>query len=264
VQRLSLEAELRRALERDEFTLHYQPIFDVVSGAVVGAEALVRWNSARGMIGPNEFISIAEETRVIFELGAWVLLTACTQAIEWQLAGLPLRMAVNLSPRQFLQPDLLQIVSGALDKTGLPPQLLALEITESMLMHQHESIPDTLSCLNRLGIRIAIDDFGTGYSSLSYLKRFQVQELKIDRSFVLGLPANADDAAIVTAIASMAKSLGMRLIVEGVESEAQLAFVRRLGCDAVQGFLSGMPVPAEEFARRFIEAQTTASMTAPD
>jgi diguanylate cyclase (GGDEF)-like protein/PAS domain S-box-containing protein len=264
VQRLSLEAELRRALEREEFVLHYQPIFDVVSGAVLGAEALVRWQSPKGMIGPNEFISIAEETGLIFELGAWVLLTACTQAIEWQQAGLPLRIAVNLSPRQFLQPDLLQIVAGALDKTGLPPQLLALEITEGMLMHQHESIPNTLSCLNRLGIRIAIDDFGTGYSSLSYLKRFQVQELKIDRSFVRGLPGNADDAAIVTAIASMAKSLGMRLIAEGVESEAQLSFVTRLGCDAVQGFLLGKPAHAEEFARRFIDARATSMITSAD
>src|SRR5689334_12690178 len=173
------------------------------------------------------------------------MLKACAQAQQWLQAGLPpLRMAINISPRQFLHRDLLQLVSGALDTTGLPPECMTLEITESMLMHQRESIVDTLSCLSELGICVAIDDFGTGYSSLSYLKRFHVQELKIDRSFIRGVPGNIDDSAIVTAIASMTKSLGLRLVAEGVESEAQLAFAQRLGCDVTQGFLLGKPVPA--------------------
>ncbi len=240
--RLSLEGELRHALDRDEFVLHYQPTFAAATRTIVGAEALVRWNSRRGMVGPTEFIPIAEETGLIFELGNWVMLNACMQAMQWQQSGLPpLRVAVNLSARQFMQSNLLDTISGALRRTGLAPELLALEITESMLMYQHESIAETLSRLSSLGIRIAIDDFGTGYSSLAYLKRFRVQELKIDRSFVRGVPDNADDAAIVTAIVSMAKSLGLRLIAEGVETEAQLQFLQELGCDTVQGFLLGKP-----------------------
>jgi len=253
VGRLSLEAELRHALDRDEFVLHYQPTFAAATRTIVGAEALVRWHSRRGIVGPTEFIPIAEETGLIFELGNWVVLNACMQAMQWQQSGLPpLSVAVNLSARQFLQSNLLDTISDALRRTGLAPDLLALEITESMLMYQHESIAETLSCLSSLGIRIAIDDFGTGYSSLAYLKRFRVQALKIDRSFVRGVPDNADDAAIVTAIMSMAKSLGLRLIAEGVETEAQLQFLQTLGCDTVQGFLLGKPEAAQQFVERFI------------
>jgi EAL domain-containing protein (putative c-di-GMP-specific phosphodiesterase class I) len=251
--RLSLEGELRHALDRDEFVLHYQPTFAAATRKIVGAEALVRWNSRRGMVGPTEFIPIAEETGLIFELGNWVMDTACMQAVQWQQCGLPpLRVAVNLSARQFMQSNLLDTISGALRRTGLAPEFLALEITESMLMYQHESIADTLSRMSSLGIRIAIDDFGTGYSSLAYLKRFRVQELKIDRSFVRGVPDSADDAAIVTAIVSMAKSLGLSLIAEGVETERQLQFLQGLGCDTVQGFLLGKPESAEQFIERFI------------
>jgi EAL domain-containing protein (putative c-di-GMP-specific phosphodiesterase class I) len=253
VGRLSLEAELRHALDRDEFVLHYQPTFAAATRTIVGAEALVRWHSRRGIVGPTEFIPIAEQTGLIFELGNWVVLNACMQAMQWQQSGLPpLSVAVNLSARQFLQSNLLDTISDALRRTGLAPDLLALEITESMLMYQHESIAETLSCLSSLGIRIAIDDFGTGYSSLAYLKRFRVQALKIDRSFVRGVPDNADDAAIVTAIMSMAKSLGLRLIAEGVETEAQLQFLQTLGCDTVQGFLLGKPEAAQQFVERFI------------
>jgi diguanylate cyclase (GGDEF)-like protein len=252
VDRLSLEGELRRALDRNEFVLHYQPTFDARTRTLLGAEALVRWNSRKGMVCPTEFIPIAEETGLIYELGNWVMLTACEQARQWQQSGLSLRVAVNLSARQFMQTSLLDTIFAALAKTGLAPELLGLEITESMLMHQRESIVDMLSHLSGLGIRIAIDDFGTGYSSLAYLKRFRVQELKIDRSFVRGVPGNADDAAIVTAIMSMAHSLGLRLIAEGVETEAQLGFLRRLGCDAVQGFLLGEPVAPEHFVERFV------------
>jgi diguanylate cyclase (GGDEF)-like protein len=253
VGRLSLEGELRHALDRGEFVLHYQPTFAAATRTIVGAEALVRWNSRRGMVGPTDFIPIAEETGLIFELGNWVVVNACMQAMQWQQSGLPpLSVAVNLSARQFMQSNLLDTISGALRRTGLAPQLLALEITESMLMYQHESIQETLSRLSSLGIRIAIDDFGTGYSSLAYLKRFRVQALKIDRSFVRGVPDNADDAAIVTAIVSMAKSLGLRLIAEGVETEAQLQFLQELGCDTVQGFLLGKPEAAEQFFERFL------------
>jgi len=251
--RLSLEGELRHALERNEFVLHYQPTFAAATRTIVGAEALVRWNSRRGMVGPSEFIPIAEETGLIFELGNWVMLNACMQAMQWQQSGLPpLRVAVNLSARQFMQSNLLDTIAGALRQTGLAPELLALEITESMLMYQHESIAETLSRLSSLGICIAIDDFGTGYSSLAYLKRFRVHELKIDRSFVRGVADNADDAAIVTAIVSMAKSLGLRLIAEGVETEAQLQCLQELGCDTLQGFLLGKPEAPRQFIERFM------------
>jgi len=175
------------------------------------------------------------------------------QAMQWQQSGLPpLRVAVNLSARQFMQSNLLDTIAGALRQTGLAPELLALEITESMLMYQHESIAETLSRLSSLGICIAIDDFGTGYSSLAYLKRFRVHELKIDRSFVRGVADNADDAAIVTAIVSMAKSLGLRLIAEGVETEAQLQCLQELGCDTLQGFLLGKPEAPRQFIERFM------------
>ncbi len=258
-QRLSMEAQLRRALDRNEFVLHYQPTFDARTCAIVGAEALVRWNSRNGLVLPAEFIPIAEETGLIFELGAWVMHTACAQSVRWQQQGLPpLRVAVNLSARQFTQTNLLDTISTVLSETRLPPEWLALEITESVLMHQHDFIADTLSRLSALGIRIAIDDFGTGYSSLAYLKRFRVQELKIDRSFVHGIPGDTDDVGIATAIVSMAKSLGLRLIAEGVETKAQLQFLRELGCDTIQGFLLGEPVPPDQFVARYMRPRGAA------
>lgn len=249
VARLNLESELHRALERDEFVVHYQPKVSVDTLRIVGAEALVRWNSRNGVISPAEFIPIAEETGLILDIGRWVMQTACEQAVQWQRAGLPpIGVAVNLSPRQFMQRDLFDTINNVLARTGLDPSYLEFEITESMLMHQGESVIDTLERLSAMGVRLAIDDFGTGYSSLSYLKRFPVQDIKIDRSFIRNLTEDPDDAAIVTAVAHMTRSLGLNLIAEGVETEDQLATLRRLRCGTFQGYLFSRPLPPREFA----------------
>jgi diguanylate cyclase (GGDEF)-like protein len=271
LEQLGLEHAMRRAVALGEFQLHYQPIVDMIDGKPGAIEAMVRWRHPElGILRPQQFLSIAEATGMIVPLGEWVMREGCHQLAIWRSMFGPtehqpssLRLAVNVSHRQLKQPDFVDMVRRVLADNQLPAAALELELSESVAAQASEQTITKLRDLRAWGVRIAIDDFGTGYSSLSYLKRFQVQELKIDRSFVRGLPGNADDAAIVTAIASMAKSLGMRLIAEGVESEAQLAFVRRLGCDAVQGFLSGKPVAAEEFARRFIDARATSSTTAP-
>lgn len=249
VARLKLESELHRALERDEFVVHYQAKVSVDTLRITGAEALVRWNSRNGVISPAEFIPIAEETGLILDIGRWVMQTSCTQAMQWQRAGLPpIGVAVNLSPRQFMQRDLFETIDSVLAQTGLDPRYLEFEITESMLMHQGESVIDTLERLSAMGVRLAIDDFGTGYSSLAYLKRFPVQDIKIDRSFIRNLTEDPDDAAIVTAVAHMTRSLGLNLIAEGVETEDQLATLRRLRCDTFQGYLFSKPLPPREFA----------------
>ncbi len=249
IARLNLESELHRALEREELVVHYQPKVDVRTLRIVGAEALVRWNSRSGVIPPADFIPIAEETGLILDIGRWVMETACNQALQWQRSGLPpIGVAVNLSPRQFMQKNLFDIIAGTLQRTGLEAKYLEFEITESMLMHQGESVIDTLESLSAMGIRLAIDDFGTGYSSLAYLKRFPVQDIKIDRSFIRNLTEDADDAAIVTAVAHMTHSLGLNLIAEGVETQAQLDALRALDCGTFQGYLFSRPVPSEEFA----------------
>jgi diguanylate cyclase (GGDEF)-like protein/PAS domain S-box-containing protein len=251
-ERLTMEANLRRALERGEFLLHYQPKIDLRTGALSGAEALIRWQHPdMGLVSPMQFIPLAEETGLIVPIGAWVLRTACAQARTWQELGFQsLRMAVNISSRQFKQAGMLDEVVDVLDQTGLDPDLLELEITESMLMDDDPKKTEALlNELKAIGIHLAIDDFGTGYSSLAYLKRFPVSTLKIDRSFVKDVPLDADDVAITLAIVGLAHNLRIRVTAEGVETEAQRAFLRRHGCDEIQGYLVGRPLPVEEFEK---------------
>ncbi|HUP61693.1 MAG TPA: PAS domain S-box protein [Thermoanaerobaculia bacterium] len=245
--RLVLERSLHHAIEREEFEVHYQPMVEIATGRVVGAEALVRWrHPEHGLMQPEEFIPIAEETTLIVPLGAWVLRTACTQMKAWHDAGHAwLRVAVNLSPRQFQDQELVTIVERVLADTGFPPALLDLEITESTAMQNAELSLQILNRLKEMGIRISIDDFGTGYSSLSYLKRFPIDTVKIDQDFVRDL--TSDDTAIICAVISMAHALNLRIIAEGVETEEQLAFLRREQCSEMQGFLFSEPLPAEEF-----------------
>ncbi len=250
LHRLTLENDLRRALERDELVLHYQPIVDATSGAIVGAEALVRWqHPALGLLLPSEFVPIAEENGLIVPVGEWVLRTACAQNRQWQSDGLPpIRTVVNLSGRQLRQSTLIETVRDILRQTGLDPRWLGLELTESMLMdRQHEAIA-ALQALRAMGLHLSIDDFGTGYSSLSYLKHFPVDTLKIDRCFVRELTSAPGDAAITAAIIAMAHALELKVVAEGVETEEQLAFLRSEGCDEIQGYLMGRPVVAERFA----------------
>jgi diguanylate cyclase (GGDEF)-like protein len=248
-ERLALESRLRRAVERGELRLHYQPKVDIRTGRVVGAEALLRWQHPElGLVPPDRFIPIAEESGLMAPLGEWALHAACRQAKAWEAAGLPLvRMSVNVSSVQFRSNALLGLVRGALEASGLEPQRLVLELTESVLMENPESAAQTLNQIVRMGPGVSIDDFGTGYSSLGYLKRFPIDELKIDRSFVKGVPHDGDDAAIVSAIIGMAHALGLSVVAEGVETEEQLEFLEERGCEGFQGFLFSRPVPAEEW-----------------
>jgi EAL domain-containing protein (putative c-di-GMP-specific phosphodiesterase class I) len=246
--RLYLESGLRQALGRNELQLHYQPCVCVRTGRILGMEALLRWNGPGGVTGPAEFIPIAEDTGLIVDIGRWVLEAACAQAASWQRKGLgPFLLSVNVSARQFLHRDLFDAVTGALERSGLPPAQLELEITESMLMQRAAEVTDTLARLDALGVRLAVDDFGTGYSSLTYLKRFPVRGIKIDQSFIGNVPADTDDVAIVRAIVAMARSLEIAVTAEGVETGAQLGLLRELECDAYQGFLFSRAVPAEAF-----------------
>ncbi|HWR78090.1 MAG TPA: EAL domain-containing protein [Thiobacillus sp.] len=249
--RLSLEARLRRALERDEFQVYYQPQVEIASGRIVGAEALVRWlDPVAGMIMPDRFICIAEESGLIIPLGEQVLRTACWQAKAWSDAGLPaIHLAVNLSPRQFAHPDLAGQILGVLHETGFDPKRLELELTESALMSEGGDAAALLNQLKTLGVRLAIDDFGTGYSSLSYLRHFPLDTLKIDKSFVRDIPRHRDDMEIATAIIQLAHVLGFTVLAEGVETDEQLSFLRDRGCDLYQGYLFSKPVPAAEFMR---------------
>ncbi|HET7433102.1 MAG TPA: EAL domain-containing protein, partial [Thermoanaerobaculia bacterium] len=253
--RLAMERNLHRAIERDQFVVHYQPMIEIATGRIVGAEALVRWcHPDHGLIGPEEFIPLAEETQFILPLGEWVLRTACKQMKEWHDSGHAwLRIAVNLSPRQFQQRDLTEMIERILEETGFPPRYLDLEITESTAMQNVELSLAILNRLKDMGIRISIDDFGTGYSSLSYLKRFPIDTVKIDQDFVRDLRADGSDTAIVSAVISMAHALNLRVIAEGVETEEQLAFLRRERCAEMQGFLYSKPLPAHEFERTLRE-----------
>ena len=254
LHRLELESEMRKAVQEEAFELHYQPKLDLATGRLAGVEALVRWQREDGFVPPDKFIPLAEETGLIMPLGDWVLRTACRQAHEWQVhfETAP-RIAVNISSQQFFQSDLRKKVMQTLFETGTKPSLLQLELTESILMRDLRETIDTLEYLKDTGVTLAIDDFGTGYSSLSYLKRFPLDALKIDRSFVKDLAENNDDAAICAAIIAMAHQLSLVVIAEGVETAEQVDFLRSQGCDQVQGFLFAKPMPASQLEQEFLQ-----------
>jgi diguanylate cyclase (GGDEF)-like protein len=246
VERLVIEARLRHALERNEFVLHYQPKVDVATEQITGVEALLRWTLPDlGVVSPMQFIPLAEETGLIVPIGRWVLMQACAQNMAWRRQGLPpMSMAVNLSPRQFSDENLLQDIDAALGASGMPAELLQIEITESMMMHNVGRAIELLDIIRSRGVRLAIDDFGTGYSSMSLMKKFPVDTIKIDRSFVQDLPHDSEDKAIAEAIISMGKALGLTVIAEGVETADQARFLREHDCDEMQGYLFSRPVPA--------------------
>ena len=258
IERFAMEGALRRAMEREEFVLHYQPQVDIKSGRMIGVEALLRWNHPeRGLVPPNEFIPLLEENNLIVPVGEWVLRTACAQSRAWQDAGLPaLRMAVNLSARQFRQDTLVEMIDNILRETGVSPKLLELELTEGLLMENTDETSAILGQLKSRGVLVAIDDFGTGYSSLSYLKRFPIDRLKIDRSFVRDIITDSNDAAIAVAVISLGRSLGLSVIAEGVETGEQLEFLGVQKCDEYQGFHFSRPVPPEEIVRLFRSEKT--------
>ncbi len=259
-ERLRIEGALRSALERREFVLHYQPQIDVASGRIFGMEALIRWQHPElGMVAPSRFIGLAEETGLILPIGAWVLRTACLQLLEWQRGGRAgLRIAVNVSARQLAGPGFVQTVAGLLAETGLAPHCLELELTESFLMQDVEHAIGMMHQLKRLGVQLAIDDFGTGYSSLAHLKRFEVDVLKIDQTFVRDLAVDPDDAAIVATIIALAANLKLEVISEGVETQDQVDFLRRHGCRQMQGYHFGRPVDAAAFEQLLLADEARA------
>ena len=261
-ERLALESRLRRAIEKGEFQLHYQPQIDLQSGKIIGCEALIRWQHPElGMVPPLKFIPVAEESKLILPIGDWVLHEACRQNRAWQQQGLPpVVVAVNLSALQFHQKNLQQSITHALQESGLDPQFLELEVTESAIMSDAEDVLGTMKQLRDMGLEMAIDDFGTGYSSLSYLKRFPVGKLKIDRSFIRDIHEDPDDAAISTAIISLARNLQLKTVAEGIETAPQLAFLRDHGCDQGQGYLFGKPLPAAQFAEMLVAQAHGAAM----
>jgi EAL domain-containing protein (putative c-di-GMP-specific phosphodiesterase class I) len=244
-RRMATESALHRALEREEFTVHYQPIVDLSTGEMVSAEALLRWKHPdRGLISPDEFIPLAEKSGLIVRIGAWVLEQACRQLCEWQEVKPSMSLAVNMSVRQILAPDVAGLVEDVLRRTGAPAESLCLELTESVFMEDIDYFGATLSSLKSLGVRLAIDDFGTGYSSLSYLKRFPVDAVKIDRTFVVGLGTDPHDSALVAAIVAMAAALSLEVTAEGVETRTQLDMLSRLGCCRAQGYFLSRPMQA--------------------
>ena len=250
IERLMLETGLRRALERDEFLLHYQAKRDLATGDISGVEALLRWQHPDlGMVPPLHFIPTAEESGLIVPIGKWVLDTACAQNVAWQQQGLPpMRIAVNLSPRQFTDPNLLQDIRGALAASGMAPQLLELEITESMVMQNPEEAKRVLAALKKIGVHLSIDDFGTGYSSMSLIKQFPIDTIKVDRSFVRDLPTDANDRAITKTVIALGKALNLTIVAEGVETPEQEEFLRDQHCDEIQGFLFTKPLAGDDFA----------------
>lgn len=263
LQSLLMENRLHSALEKNELNLRYQPLLSLHTGTVKGIEALVCWKFPGGeTVSPERFIPLAEETGLIEPIGEWVLETACTQNVLWQEQGLPpQRMAVNVSVRQFYGEDFLDVVTRVLERTGLESRWLALEVTESVLMQDVEQTRTILSRLKALGVKVVIDDFGTGYSSLSYLKRFPVDTLKIDQSFVEGIPRNTDDSTLTGAIIAMGHALGLEVVAEGVERLEQRDFLKEKGCDRIQGFLFHPPLTARECGGLLLERslETSAS-----
>ena len=251
VERLALETSLRRALEQEEFLVHYQAKVDLKTDMITGAEALLRWWSRDlGPISPAQFIPVAEDTGLIVPIGKWVLKTACEQNVAWQRQGLPpIRMAVNLSPRQFKDPNLLNDIAEVLAQTHMDPELLELEITENMVMNNLDQAVERLNAIKNLGVRLAIDDFGTGYSSLSQLRRFPIDTLKVDRSFIRDIPTNLEDKAITEAIIAMGRTLGVTIVAEGVETAEQQTFLTSRECDEMQGFLFSKPTHPDQFSR---------------
>ncbi len=262
LERLTLESSLRQALEREEFFLVYQPQVDITTGRITGAEALLRWRHPKlGLVPPNKFIPLAENNGLIIPIGEWVLQTACAQARQWQRDGLSaLPVAVNVSVVQFRQEGFPEVVRKVLDETGLAPQYLELELTESLLLSNADAMLSVLRQLEKMGIKLTIDDFGTGYSSLSYLKQLPLSKLKIDRSFVQGVTVDKDGAAITSTIISMAKNLNLTVTAEGVETKDQLFFLRAHNCDQLQGYYFSKPLPPDDFA----EKVRSASLLEPD
>jgi EAL domain-containing protein (putative c-di-GMP-specific phosphodiesterase class I) len=250
VERLELEAALRQALERDELRLYYQPKVDSRTGRVTSIECLLRWqHPTLGVVQPDQLVPLAEETGLIVPIGKWALRTACLQARAWAEQGLPLfRIAVNLSARQFMSATLLEDVVEIIAATEMNPRLVEFEVTESMMMHEPEEAVKLLRDLKAIGVRLTIDDFGTGYSSLAYLKRLPIDCVKIDASFIRGIPVDASDVAITETIIAMSRSLGLKVVAEGVETRDQARFLEQRGCDEMQGFYFSRPLPAESLA----------------
>ena len=249
LERLSLETNLRLALERKELSLQYQARLDFKTGAITSVEALLRWdNPSLGSVTPTQFIPVAEETGLIVPIGRWVMKTACAQNVAWQRQGLsPVCMAVNLSLRQLMDDKLLEDIKAALVDSGMAPNLLELEITESMVMTNPTRLIALLTDIKKMGVRLAIDDFGTGYSSLAHIKNFPIDTLKVDRSFIRNLAQDSDDQAITEAIITMGKTLSLTVVAEGVENQAQENFLRDRICDEMQGFYFSKPVTPDQF-----------------
>jgi EAL domain-containing protein (putative c-di-GMP-specific phosphodiesterase class I) len=257
VERLAVQNDLRLALDRDQLVLHYQPVVSLTSGRIVGLEALVRWqHDQKGLIMPGAFISVAEETGLILPLGEWVLRTASRQLKHWQQTVMPdLRVAVNVSARQFREPTLVKTVEKALQAADIAPQYLEVEITESIAMESAEVVVANIEALRSMAVGISIDDFGTGYSSLSYLKRYPINSLKIDRSFVSDVATNAADAGIVRAVVEMAHGMKLNVIAEGVETKDQFAHLQKYGCDEMQGYWFSRPLPVDAISSLLAEEQ---------
>jgi EAL domain-containing protein (putative c-di-GMP-specific phosphodiesterase class I) len=256
VERLELEAALRRALERNELSLYYQPKVQARSGRVTGIECLLRWQHPTvGLVLPDQLVPLAEETGLIVPIGQWALRAACLQAQKWAGQGLPMfRMAVNLSARQFMSATLLDDVAGTIRETGVDPRWIEFEVTESVMLPDPQQAVKLLRNLKAMGVRLTIDDFGTGYSSLSYLKRLPIDCVKIDASFIRGIPVDASDVAITETILAMARSLGLKVVAEGVETLDQVRFLERRRCDEMQGYYFSKPLPAEELTA-YLEEQ---------